>query len=133
MDGRGLSELAAALAMAAVAVVLIIIVTSTGLTSISKYSGSPSISASVEAVRVSANAYAISIDLANLGDGAVTIQSIELKGATCSYTSQFSIKAKQSRHISLTCSIPPGSYVLLVRGVSERGEALAWEFPVNVA
>jgi len=124
----GISNVVAVTALAVVAILLVVLAATTGAGNVGKVAaGNPSISVSAEATRISQNSYAISMDIANIGDCDVTITGVEVKGTACLVNLVKTLKPSQTHHLSFTCSLSPGRYVLVVRG----GE-LSWEFPLNV-
>ena len=131
MRRSGISNVLAAIVLAIVAVFLVVLVASIGATNIGKTaSGNPSVSVNVDALRVSQNSYALSVDITNIGDTNVRITRIEVKdgaNTVCRIDLSKELKPSQTHHLSFVCSLYPKKYVLLVKG----GE-LSWEFPLNI-
>lgn len=128
MRQSGVSKIVTVVVLSIIAVFLMVLVASMGAENVGRVAaGNPSISVSVETLKVSQNDYALSIDIANIGNIDVTITGVEVRGTNCKVNFSKELSPAQTYHLSLTCSLTPGRYVLEVKG----GD-LSWEFPLNV-
>ena len=128
MRRSGVSSIVTVVVLAIIAVFLVVLAASTGAMNIGKVaSGNPSISVSVETMRISQNSYALSVDITNTGNTKITITKLEVKGTSCGISTTRQLNPAQTYHLSFVCSLAPGRYVLEV-----KGGGLSWEFPLNV-